>query len=75
LYSGVIVFEDGKIIRLAANPLDKNAQMFEIEKEAILDQTESKVSIMPEGLLNTMTKPEILDLLAYLISGGEITRP
>ena len=46
--------------------------MIEIEKDAILNQTESKVSIMPEGLLNTMTKSEILDLLAYLISGGEV---
>ena len=26
---------------------------------------------MPDGLLNTMTKNEILDLLAYIISDGD----
>jgi ribosome assembly protein YihI (activator of Der GTPase) len=33
----------------------------------------SKVSPMPEGLLNTLQKDEILDLLAYLLSGGQTT--
>lgn len=30
----------------------------------------SPVSMMPKGLLNTMTEKEVLDLLAYLISAG-----
>ena len=30
----------------------------------------SKVSLMPPGLINVLTKDEILDLLAYLASGG-----
>jgi len=29
-------------------------------------RTSSPVSIMPEGLLNTLSRDEILDLLAYL---------
>ena len=29
------------------------------------------VSMMPPGLINTMNKEDILDLLAYLISGGD----
>ena len=39
------------------------------------EQDESKVSIMPEGLLNTMTRDEILDLIAYIISGANPEHP
>ena len=31
----------------------------------------SDVSAMPSGLLNPMTKEEVLDLVAYLLSGGD----
>jgi putative heme-binding domain-containing protein len=33
----------------------------------------SPISMMPPGLINTMTKDDIQDLLAYLISGGDPT--
>ncbi len=33
----------------------------------------SKLSPMPEGLLNLLQKDEILDLMAYLLSGGDKT--
>ena len=75
LHSGVVVFEDEKILRLSANPLDKNVKVVEIDKQDIDERDESKVSIMPEGLLNTMTRNEILDLLAYIISGANPEHP
>ena len=31
----------------------------------------SKVSPMPEGLVNILSKDEILDLMAYIESGGK----
>jgi hypothetical protein len=31
----------------------------------------SKVSLMPEGLLDTLKEDEILDLMAYLLSRGD----
>jgi hypothetical protein len=31
----------------------------------------SKVSLMPEGLLDRLTKEEVLDLIAYLYSRGD----
>jgi len=34
----------------------------------------SDVSLMPVGLLNTLSAEEILDLLAYLESGGDATQ-
>jgi hypothetical protein len=75
LHSGVVVFEDEQILRLSANPLDKNVKVVEIDKQDIDERDESKVSIMPEGLLNTMTRNEILDLLAYIISGANPEHP
>ena len=35
----------------------------------------SQVSMMPKGLLNTMTDKDVLDLLAYLISAGNPDHP
>ena len=37
----------------------------------IEEKTESKLSLMPEGLLVTLDKDEILDLLAYVMSAGD----
>ncbi len=68
-FSGVIVFEDDKLIRLVTNPLENEAQPQEIRKDAIDERTASNVSIMPEGLLNTLTREEILDLLAFVVKG------
>jgi len=69
-YSGVIVYEDDQIIRLMANPLEKDAKAIEIPKDSIEERVDSKVSLMPEGLLNTLTKQEIFDLLLYIETGG-----
>ena len=35
----------------------------------------SRVSMMPNGLLDTLSDEEILDLLAYLKSGGDSSDP
>jgi putative heme-binding domain-containing protein len=42
----------------------------EIPKNKVTSREISPVSLMPPGLLNTLSKEEILDLLAYLESGG-----
>ena len=75
LYSGVIVEQNDKVLKLSDNPLKKDGGVIEIAKNDIDEQDESKVSIMPQGLLNTMTKDEILDLLAYIISGANPEHP
>ena len=75
LFSGVIVDQDDKLLKLTANPLEKDAKVTQIPKADIDEQDESKVSIMPEGLLNTMTRDEILDLIAYIISGANPEHP
>ena len=35
----------------------------------------SPISMMPPGLINTMSKDEVLDLLGYFISGGDPEHP
>ena len=35
----------------------------------------SPVSMMPEGLLNTLNRDEVLDLVAYLLSRGDRNNP
>jgi hypothetical protein len=42
-----------------------------IDRKEIELMEVSKVSAMPTGLFNAMTREEILDLLAYLLSGGD----
>ena len=41
-----------------------------ISKKSIDARRTSPLSIMPNGLLNTLDKEQILDLLAYLLAGG-----
>ena len=42
-----------------------------ISLDSIEERVDSPISLMPRGLLNTLTKEEILDLLAYVLSGGD----
>ncbi|HEX8312108.1 MAG TPA: hypothetical protein VF614_12370 [Chthoniobacteraceae bacterium] len=46
-----------------------------ITKASITSREMSPASLMPPGLLNTLNKEEILDLLAYLESGGNEKAP
>jgi hypothetical protein len=46
-------------------------QRVTIDRKEIEELVVSKTSAMPSGLLNRMTEDEILDLVAYIISGGD----
>ena len=63
--------EDKVVVR--PNPLE--AATVTIKKSEIDERQLSKVSPMPAGLLNTFSKDEILDLLAYLESLGNPKHP
>lgn len=66
---GRIVEETPTKVVLRPNPLEPATVT--VEKSNIEERKLSKVSPMPEGLLNTFTKEEILDLIAYLESLGD----
>jgi len=72
IVSGMIVFKDAKIIRVLAGP---DAKPTEVALNDIEELTESKISMMPEGLLVTLNKEEILDLLAYVVHGMNESNP
>ncbi len=66
--TGVIASEDETTLTIVSGT---PPQKLEIPKQSIDDRVTSPVSIMPSGLLNTLDKEQILDLLAYLLAGGD----
>ena len=50
--------------------LDPN-RMVSVDRDEIEEMKPSPVSMMPEGLLNTLNRDEVLDLIAYLLSRGD----
>ncbi len=67
--TGLIVDEDAQKITVLINPITQ--QRVQINKTDIEKRAASRLSPMPEGLMNVLTKEEILDLLAYIESGGD----
>ena len=67
----------GRIMNLGQDHYQVNTNMMDPSSNtlvdvATLDSIEpSPISMMPQGLVNTMSKDDILDLLAYYISGGD----
>jgi putative heme-binding domain-containing protein len=68
--SGMVTFEDDQIIKLVENPMVKTDEVV-IDKADIEDSNVSQVSIMPKGLLDTLTADEVLDLIAYIQAKGD----
>ena len=54
---------------MATNLLTPNT-LTRIAKADVDEKIASKISPMPEGLVNVLTKDEILDLHAFVESGG-----
>ena len=70
VHTGVVVNLKGDRITLNTDLSDPNKRV-NIDRNTIEEMVVSKTSPMPAGLFNRMTKDEILDLIAYLISGGD----
>ena len=67
----------GRVVNLSGNnytvqpDMMKPNQLTGIKVDQIVEQRPSKVSLMPSGLLDTLSKDDVLDLMAYLRSGGD----
>ena len=68
--TGVIVNLKGDSVIINTDPADPNEQV-SVDRKDVKSMEPSKVSPMPEGLLGLMTKDEVLDLVAYTLSGGD----
>ena len=81
-YTYIIATDEGKVItglisketvdevEVMENPLAKCDPTI-IKKASILDRKKSPVSLMPKGLLDKLTREEILDLVSYVYSHGD----
>ena len=70
MISGRIVEETDGMIILNQNPFDPS-QTVSVDASEVIKRSRSPVSIMPSRLLNRLNGEEVLDLLAYLIAGGD----
>ena len=70
VHRGVVVNLNKDGLTLNTDLTDPNKRV-NINRNTIDEMSISKTSPMPVGLFNRMTKEEILDLVAYLISGGD----
>ncbi len=67
----------GRIINLGSDNITVNVNMFDpngnvgIDRKQVISIEPSKISMMPEGLLNMLEKNEIMDLMAYVLSRGD----
>ena len=71
----------GRIMNLAGDSLKINTNMLDpnelasVDRKQIEEMKTSPVSMMPKGLLNTLSEDEVLDLMAYLLSRGDRNSP
>ncbi len=68
--TGLILEETPEVIKVIENPLVK-AQPIVLKSSDIAERKKSPVSMMPKGLLDKLTKEEIMDLVAYISSRGD----
>jgi putative heme-binding domain-containing protein len=68
--SGVVVNLNGDRVTLNTDLYNPN-QRTSVQRKEVKSMGPSPVSPMPPGLLNMMKKEEIMDLLAYILSGGD----
>ncbi len=68
--TGRIINLAGDSYRVQTNMLDPGA-LVGVDRKQIDVMLPSKTSMMPKGLLNTLSEDEVKDLMAYLLSRGD----
>jgi len=66
--TGIVLKEDTSSVTIQSGPSDSLVQT--LSKADIAEQKPKDLSPMPMGLLNPLSKEEILDLLAWIEAGG-----
>ena len=72
--TGRIVNLNNDTMSINTNMLDPNLQV-SVDRNKIDEVKPSPTSMMPEALLNTLNREEVLDLVAYLLSRGDRSSP
>ena len=71
--TGIVEREEATKIMVRTSP--QSAQTTALNRAEIVSREASAVSPMPPGLLNVLTENQILDLMAFLESGGDPKHP
>lgn len=66
---GRIIEEDATAVKVAVNPFAPQV-LTSIPAAEIASRKPYAISMMPPGLINTLNQDELLDLIAYTLSGG-----
>jgi putative heme-binding domain-containing protein len=66
--TGIILAEDRDGVTLQTGPAKEQVQ--KLQKSSIRSRKPSALSLMPAGLLNSLDREQILDLLAYVLAEG-----
>lgn len=72
--TGRVINMHGKRLSVLTNMLDPSS-LTDLNRDDIAETIESKVSMMPTGLIDTLTAEEIVDLIGYLRAGGNPDHP
>jgi putative heme-binding domain-containing protein len=70
IVTAIVLEETRDAVKVIENPLAK-AEPLVLKKLTIVTRTKSPVSVMPKGLLDKLSRDEILDLIAYLTARGD----
>lgn len=71
----------GRVINMSADNLSILTNMLDpssltnVKRDEVLEARPAKTSMMPEGLLDTFTEEEIVQLMGYLRAGGRSDHP
>lgn len=69
-YTGRLVDESDALLVLVPNQLEPNKHV-EVRKSDVAQRNFSKTSPMPSGIADNLSREDILDLVAFLESGGQ----
>jgi putative heme-binding domain-containing protein len=68
--TGLILEETPEAVKVIENPLVKSQPVL-LKKAEIEERVKAPTSIMPKGLLDKLSREEILDLVAYIAAAGD----
>lgn len=72
--TGRVISRDAEQVTIATN-LERPSELTKLPVDDIEDEFVSNVSTMPTELLNALNEDEVLDLVGYLIAGGNPAHP
>ena len=74
MVSGLIVKETTDEVHLVSDPLNRDRPTI-IDKDEVEAEAKTVKSIMPLGLLNWLKQEEVLDVIAFVLAGGDQGNP